>query len=77
MRWDVWPNAQAANAIIEGYSQCTSGLFYIDTAPALMNAEGEPDIDNYAFDTLHFSDKGYSQWTSIIRSRLIKDSPEY
>lgn len=77
MRWQVWPNAQAVNAVIESYSQRTPGLFYIDTGPALMDAEGKPDVDNYAFDTLHLSDKGYSQWTAIIRPRLLKDFPQY
>lgn len=76
MRWEVWPNAQAANAIINDYSQRTPGLFYIDTGPALMDANGKPDTVNYAFDTLHLSEKGYSVWTNIIRSRLLKDFPQ-
>jgi hypothetical protein len=77
MRWEVWPNARATNAIIADYSQRTPRLFYIDTGPALMDPDGEPDGDNYAFDTLHLSDKGYSLWTSIIRTRLLKDFPQH
>lgn len=76
-RWEVWSNAQAVNAIIEGYSHRTPGLFYIDTGPVLMNSEGEPDKDNYKFDSLHLSDKGYRQWSSVIRPRLLKDFPQY
>ena len=75
-RWEVWPNAQAVNTIIKNYSQDKPGLFFIDTGPALMNAEGEPDIDNYKFDKLHLSDKGYGVWASIVRARLLEDFPQ-
>jgi len=75
-RWEVWPNAKAVNAIIEDYSQRTAGLFYVDTGPVLMDAQGNPHTDNDAFDALHLSDKGYRQWTSIIRPRLLKDFPQ-
>jgi lysophospholipase L1-like esterase len=74
-RWEVWPEAQAVNAAIENYSQANTGLFYIDTGPALMNAAGEPDSDNYMFDGLHQSDRGYRVWTSVIRPRLLEDFP--
>ena len=75
-RWEMWPNVQAVNALIENYSQRTPALFYIDTGPALMDAEGKPDTDNYAFDKQHLSDKGYRQWTSIIRARLLEGLPQ-
>lgn len=76
-RWEVWPEAQAVNAVIEDYSQDSSGLFYIDTGPALMNVQGDPDSENYMFDGLHLSDQGYRVWTSIIRPRLLKDFPQH
>lgn len=76
-RWEVWPNAQAVNAVIEAYSQRTPGLFYIDTGAELMNAEGKPDSENYLFDGLHLSDRGYSVWTSLIRPRLLKGFPQH
>ncbi|MFT5137683.1 MAG: lysophospholipase L1-like esterase [Arenicella sp.] len=76
-RWEIWPDAQAANAIIEDYSQSTAGLFYIDTGPALLNAEGKPDTDNYTFDSQHLSDQGYRHWTAIIRPRLLADLAQF
>ncbi len=76
MRWEVWPPAQAANSAIRDYSESTSGLFYVDTGPALMNADGEPDAENYAIDTLHLSDKGYSVWISMIRPILVRNLPQ-
>lgn len=75
-RWEVWPDAQAANAVLQEYSERTAGLFYIDTGPSLMDSTGMPDLENYSFDKGHLSDKGYSVWTSIVRPRLLKDFPQ-
>lgn len=75
-RWEVWPNAQAANAVIQAYSERTAGLFYIDTGPSLMDSSGQPDLENYSFDKGHLSDKGYNVWTSIVRPRLLEDFPQ-
>lgn len=72
-RWEIWPHAQAANVLIKHYSEETEGLFYIDTGPALMNAAGVPDEENYLLDGLHLSEQGYRIWTSIIRPRLLED----
>ncbi|MBA6413158.1 hypothetical protein H2508_08565 [Parahaliea sp. F7430] len=72
-RWEIWPSAQAVNALIEDYSERTPGLFYIDTGPAFLDAQGKPDNDYYMFDKLHLSDEGYRLWTSIIRPQLLKD----
>ncbi len=72
-RWEIWPHAQATNAIIEDYSQRTDGFFYIDTGAAFIDAQGKPDKDKYTFDSLHLSDEGYRQWAAIIRPRLLED----
>ena len=72
-RWEVWPRAAAANNAIERYIDATPGLFFIDTTPALLNASGEPNVDNYSYDAQHFGDSGYQIWTSIIRPRLHND----
>ena len=38
-----------------------------------MDDNGEPNADNYIFDGLHLSDRGYSIWREIIRQRLLDD----
>ena len=43
---------------------------FIDTGEALMS-DGEPNPDNYVFDRLHLSAKGYDIWAEIIRSRYL------
>ncbi len=76
-RWPVWSIAQETNALIKDYTASSEGLRFIDTGPALLDPHGEPDADNYRFDGLHLSDRGYAIWRNIIRSRLLADLPEY
>ena len=73
MRWEIWPQAQETNRLVEEWNASQSGVHYIETGPALLGADGEPDPENYVFDGLHLSEQGYGIWTGIIRSRLIAD----
>lgn len=72
-RWEVWPIAQQANALISRYSDTLSNLHVIDTGPALLGADGKPVRDNYRFDGLHLSKEGYAIWAGIIRERLLDE----
>ena len=49
-----------------------ANTYVIDTADQLMS-EGVPDDNNYVFDRLHLSEKGYAIWAEIIRSRIFSD----
>lgn len=73
LRWEVWELAQETNQLITQWSNSQPGLYVIDTGPALLNASGEPEPDNYLFDGLHLSDEGYSIWTSIIKPPLLRE----
>ena len=72
-RWAIWDEAQETNRLVREWSDRTPALFYIETGPALLGADGEPDADNYMLDGLHLSAQGYAIWTKIIRSRLMKE----
>ncbi|MFK7730924.1 MAG: GDSL-type esterase/lipase family protein [Pseudomonadales bacterium] len=74
-RWSVWNVAQQTNELISQWSMSERGMYFIDTGPALLTENGEPDPDNYVFDGLHLSDNGYQIWTSIIKPRLLEDFP--
>ena len=76
-RWEVWPIAQTANALIVDFCATAGELHFIDTGRVLLDSQGEPDPSNYVFDGLHLSEKGYRIWTGIIRRRLLADMPEY
>jgi len=70
-RWPVWPIAQETNRLIAGWSATQPGLYFIDTAGALLGPDGEPARDMYIFDGLHLSQQGYRAWTQVIRPRLL------
>lgn len=72
-RWSVWPLAQKTNALIEAWSATIPGLHFIDTSHALLGSNGEPLRENYIFDGLHLSGRGYRAWTGVIRPRLLQD----
>lgn len=69
-RWSVWSIAQSTNRLIEVWSAADPNLHFIDTSDALLASDGEPDEDNYLFDGLHLSKRGYGIWRDIIRQRL-------
>ena len=73
MRWEIWDEAQETNRLVREFSAGDPTLFYIETGPSLLGEDGEPDPDNYIFDGLHLSAKGYAIWTGIIRTRLMED----
>ena len=72
-RWEIWDQAQETNRLVREWSERNPTLFYIETGPALLGEDGEPDADNYRYDGLHLSAQGYAIWTEIIRTRLMED----
>ena len=72
LRWAIWDEAVAVNAAIKALISQMPNTHFIDTGEALMS-DGEPSPDNYVFDRLHLSAKGYDIWAEIIRSRLFSD----
>ena len=70
LRWSVWSIAQAANQLIENWSDRDPNLHFIDTSGALMDNNARPNAENYVFDGLHLSARGYGVWRDIIRAHL-------
>jgi len=76
-RWAVWPIAQSTNRLIENWSKADPNLHFIDTSAALLGSNGEPNRDNYFFDGLHLSKRGYGIWREIIRQRLLDELGDF
>lgn len=76
-RWSVWPIAQSTNRLIAQWAAADPHHYFIDTSNALMGADGEPDPDNYIFDGLHLSKRGYAIWRDIIRNRLLDELHDF
>ena len=72
LRWVIWDEAVAVNEAIQALILQMPNTHFIDTGEALIS-DGEPNPDNYVFDRLHLSTKGYDIWAEIIRSRLFSD----
>lgn len=62
-----WPSMQEANRLVREYCGTDSRLHYIDVVPAMLDAAGNPRLDVFRWDGLHYNEKGYSIWTSIIK----------
>ena len=76
-RWAVWPIAQSTNQLIENWSNADPNLHFIETLDALLDGTGEPNSDNYIFDGLHLSKRGYGIWRDIIRQRLMDELDDF
>ena len=67
-RWDV---VEAANARVRDYSARTPGRFFIDLHPALEQAPGQPRMDLYLPDQLHYLPPAYDRMTAVIKPILV------
>ncbi len=64
---DRWDKVDEANAAIREFSERGTGLGYIDVNPALFDASGEPLLDLYKPDKLHFHPHSYAGFTRIVK----------
>ena len=76
-RWAVWPIARETNRLIEAWCATNPNLHFINTSEALMGGNGEPLRENYIFDGLHLSKRGYGIWREIIFQRLMDELDDY
>ncbi|MBK9924261.1 MAG: hypothetical protein IPP66_03125 [Anaerolineales bacterium] len=72
-RWKLWSIASEANHLIHEHTKSDSRLRFIDLTDHLLGLDGKPNRSLYRFDQLHPNQKGYAQWTAVIKPRLISD----
>ncbi len=75
LRWEQWPEMNAANAKIKAVAEADPMLHYLDIATPMLasNDPGTspvPNSDLFRLDGLHLSEQGYSVWTQVIRPIL-------
>ncbi len=75
-RWAHRQLVADTNAMVATHAAEQDGLFYIDTASALLDENGESREDLFVDDKLHLNADGYAVWTSIIRPELESLYPE-
>lgn len=69
-RWHVWDKTQRANTLIKEYTGKHKNLYYIETAPAFLGADGKPIKEYFREDKLHQTQKGYDVWAGLIKKSL-------
>ncbi len=69
-RFAGWPHIRAFNDQMKQIAAETDGVFYLDTAPAFLNADGTPKAELFRADRLHQNDAGYAVWATLIKEAL-------
>ncbi|MBK9709474.1 MAG: hypothetical protein IPO77_21535 [Acidobacteria bacterium] len=69
---DRWNVVDAANNLIRTYCEKDKKLGFIDVNPALFDREGNPRLELYQPDKLHFKDPAYDEFTAIIKPVISK-----
>lgn len=70
---DRWADVDEANRLIRAYTTQVPGLRYVDVNSALFDAAGEPRMDLYLPDLLHFRAPAYVEFTRIIKPVLTEE----
>ena len=69
-RWAHRQIVADANAMVAAHAAEHADLFYLDTASALLDENGESREELFIEDKLHLNADGYAAWTSVIRPEL-------
>jgi lysophospholipase L1-like esterase len=72
-RKSMWVAIDSTNAIIKKYCSASSKREFIDVNPVLFDAAGNPRLELYLDDQLHFKDEAYGEFTKIIKPILLKE----
>jgi len=69
-RWKVWPIIKQTNQMLKESCSSLHNTFFIETAPAYLNENGEPRKELFIKDMLHQNHDGYIIWGNLIRKEL-------
>ncbi|MDR1905766.1 MAG: hypothetical protein LBQ27_02460, partial [Clostridiales bacterium] len=72
-REKTWEQAQKCNGLIKEYCDAESYLHFIDCTDALLNGDKSLKREIYKGDNLHFNEKGYEIWKSVIAPILTSE----
>ena len=69
-RWGVWPTIKRTNQLLKESCDNLSNTYFIETASAYLNKDGEPNNDLFQSDMLHQNHEGYLIWGDLVKKRL-------
>lgn len=64
------PSINAANKLISAWAMAQKNVAFLDVAPAMVDAKGQPKPDLFIGDGLHMNPKGYALWVAQVRPWL-------
>lgn len=75
-RWQQWPDAVRANALLAEACRQVDQLHYLDVAAPMLNEAGRPREALFLPDGLHMNEAGYRLWREVVRPALLTHVPD-
>jgi len=69
-RWAVWPTVKKTNQMLKETCSKLHNTYFIETAAAYLNHDGEPRKELFIKDMLHQNHEGYIIWGDLARKKL-------
>ena len=69
-RWAVWPTVKQTNQMLKETCSKLHNTFFIETASAYLNKDGEPRNELFIKDMLHQNHEGYIIWGDLAKKKL-------
>lgn len=69
-RWAVWPIVKQTNQLLKEACGKLHNTYFIETASAYLNKDGEPRDELFIKDKLHQNHDGYIIWGDLVRKKL-------
>lgn len=66
-----WANMNAANEMIRDYCASHEDMAFIDINSGVFNEKGEPRLELFQKDELHFNKSGYRQISSVVKPVVV------
>ena len=69
-RWPVWPTIKQTNQLLKEACSKMHNTYFIETASAYLDKDGEPRKELFIKDMLHQNHDGYLIWGNLVRKKL-------
>ncbi len=69
-RWAVWPTVKQTNQLLKETCSKLHNTYFIETASAYLNKDGEPRNELFIKDMLHQNHEGYIIWGDLAKKKL-------
>ena len=69
-RWSLWPAMREANRGIQRWAATQKDVRYVDVAPKMLDAHGQPRPELLRDDGLHMTPAGYAIWIAALKPVL-------